>query len=90
MFVASQDKYFICDKTTGEAIYSTPEKMDAFTCAVFNNMVLDQYSEELMTFIYPHEYMDAKEDGSLPAELEAIPVKENDNPVVMKIKLKKR
>ncbi len=82
------DWYYICNKSTGEVVGTTPEKMDAFTTAALTNAVSDSRSTELYTFLFPHEWMDARDDGSLPAELAGLDIDEKDNPIVLKITLK--
>ena len=76
---------FFCDKETGRVTYYPYDKMDSFAKAIFQNALNEQYSEKFRTFLYPHNYLDAVEDKSLPKELSSLNLKESDNPVFLEI-----
>ena len=82
------DGLFFCDKESGRVLSYPYDRMDSFANAIFKNAVNEQYSEKFRTFLYPHNYLDAVADGSLPAELKSLNLKENDNPVFLEIVFK--
>jgi len=82
------DGLFFCNKESGRVVSYPYDRMDSFAAAIFQNAENEQYSENFRTFLYPHNYLDAVEDGSLPAELKLLNLKENDNPVFLEIVFK--
>jgi hypothetical protein len=90
-YVGDEDFYFICNKATGEVRCFPFASLNPFEQALFYNSLLDQESGELITILYVHEYLDARESGVLPEELSDVRLEnltENDNPILLKIKWK--
>ena len=79
---------YLCDKETAKVTYYPNDRMSNFAKAIFSNPFNKQYSDKFITFLYPYDYLDAVEDGSLPKELNSLNIQENDNPIFLEITFK--
>lgn len=87
-FRGDEEGVLLCDKRDMQVKFYQNSSLNQFESAVFKNAISDQYCEDLVTFLYGYEYIDAKESGELPAELSNISITENSNPIILKVRLK--
>lgn len=78
----------LCDKRSMQVKFYQNSTLNQFESAIFKNTISDQYCNELVTFLYGYEYIDAKKSGVIPAELSNISITENSNPLMLKVRLK--
>lgn len=87
-FKGDEDGVLLCDKRSMQVKFYQNSTLNQFESAIFKNAISDQYCNELVTFLYGYEYIDAKKSGVIPAELSNISITENSNPLMLKVRLK--
>lgn len=86
-FAGKEEGVLLCDKRSAGVKFYLNNTLSKFENAIFQNALSDQYCEELVTFIYGYQYIEAKEGGGMPVELSNEDITENSNPIIIKAKL---
>lgn len=87
-FATKEEGILLCDKRNTNVKFYLNNTLNKFESAIFQNAISNQYSEELITFLYGYEYIEAKEKGEIPVKLSNEDITESSNPLIMKVKLK--